>query len=111
MTIQITIIGLGQIGTSIGLCLSGDKNFRRVGHDRELEFARTAEKMGALDKVDLNLPHSVRDADIVILSIPVDQIQETLEYITQDPPSWGSRIGHSSGKGISYELDQPAPAC
>ena len=57
MTVQITIIGMGQIGTSLGLALSGKEDLlRRVGHDRDLSKARRAEKMGALDRVEINLP-------------------------------------------------------
>ena len=34
MTVQITIIGMGQIGASIGLALGEHKDlFMRVGHD------------------------------------------------------------------------------
>lgn len=85
MAVQITIIGLGQIGASIGLALKDRKDqLIRVGHDKEIEVSRKAEKMGAIDRVDINLPHSVRDADLVILSLPVDQIRETLEIIAPD---------------------------
>ncbi len=82
MTIQISIVGLGQIGASIGLALAEqDAVLRRVGHDREIQIARFAEKQGAVDQVMTNLPNAVREADIVILSLPVDQIQETMEII------------------------------
>lgn len=85
MTIQVTIIGLGQIGTSIGLALAPHKELlHRVGHDRNLEIARRAEKVGALDRVSINLPASVREADLVILSLPMDQIRETMEGIALD---------------------------
>jgi prephenate dehydrogenase len=85
MTIQITIIGLGQIGTSIGLALADKKDLlTRVGHDREPRVAKQAEKLGAFDKVLGNIYNSVKDADIVILALPVDQIQEMLEFIGQD---------------------------
>lgn len=85
MTIQITIIGMGQIGTSVGLALAEQKELvRRVGHDKELKLSRQAEKMGALDRVEINLPHSVRDADLVLLALPVDQIKPTLEIIASD---------------------------
>lgn len=85
MTIKITIIGLGQIGASIGLALAEHgEMFERVGHDREPEIARRAQKLGAVDRVALNLPSSVRDADIVLLSLPVDQIQETLTLVAND---------------------------
>jgi prephenate dehydrogenase len=85
MAVQITIVGLGQIGTSIGLALAGKQELiYRVGHDREIGIARRAEKMGALDKVVANLPAAVREADIVMLSLPVDQIRDTLTIIKED---------------------------
>jgi prephenate dehydrogenase len=46
--------------------------------------ARQAEKLGAVDKVALNLPNSVREADLVLLALPTDQIRETMEYIAGD---------------------------
>lgn len=85
MTVQITIVGLGQIGTSMGLALAGRQELiYRVGHDREIGIARQAEKMGALDRVAANLPAAVREADIVMLALPVDQIRETLTLIKED---------------------------
>jgi prephenate dehydrogenase len=82
MTVQITIIGMGQIGTSIGLILYRHSDLvKRVGHDKEIGIARKAERMGALDRVDLNIPHAVENADIVVLSLPLDQIQEMLKII------------------------------
>ncbi len=84
MTIQITIIGLGQIGASIGLALAEHKNLIRVGHDKDMTTAKTAKKMGAVDNVKRNLPNSVRDADIIILSLPFSEIRETLGYIKED---------------------------
>lgn len=85
MTTQITIVGLGQIGASIGLALAEQEQvFQRIGHDIHLEAARRAQKMGAIDKVAINLPSAVREADLVILSVPADQLRETLEIIAQD---------------------------
>ncbi|MBN2550059.1 MAG: prephenate dehydrogenase [Anaerolineales bacterium] len=85
MTVQITIVGLGQIGASVGLALANQQNqLLRVGHDLEVQIARRAEKMGALDRVDLNLPHAVRGADLVLLALPLDQIRPTLEIIASD---------------------------
>ena len=84
MTLQITIIGLGQIGASIGLALAEHKNLLRVGHDKNMTTAKTAQKTGAVDKINRNLPSSVRDADIIILSLPLSEIRETLGYIKED---------------------------
>ncbi len=84
MSIQITIIGLGQVGSSIGLALAGQKNIKRVGHDKDISAARAAQKAGAVDDVKINLPSSIRDANIVLLCIPLSEIQETLEIIAPD---------------------------
>lgn len=85
MTIQISIIGLGQIGTSIGLALANQGELiKRIGHDKDGNTARRAAQMGAVDKIEGNLPASVRNADIVMLTLPINQIRETLEYIVPD---------------------------
>lgn len=85
MTVQITIIGTGQIGASIGLALGEHKDlFIRVGHDKNMRVANRAKEMGAVDRVDGNLPSSVAKAAIVILALPLDQIQDTLEHISAD---------------------------
>ncbi len=85
MAIQITIIGLGQIGGSIGLALAGQKAaLKRVGHDKKVDVERAAQSKGAVDEVKHNLPSAVRDADLVLLCLPVSQVRETLEFIAPD---------------------------
>lgn len=87
MTVQITIIGTGQIGASIGLALGEHKDlFVRVGHDKDIRIANRAKDMGALDRVALNLPGSVENAAVVILALPLDQVRETLEHIASALP-------------------------
>jgi prephenate dehydrogenase len=82
MAVQITIIGTGQIGASIGLALGEHEDmFVRVGHDQDNRVANRAKDMGALDRVDNNLRSSVAKAEIVILALPFDQIRETLQLI------------------------------
>jgi prephenate dehydrogenase len=85
MPVQITIVGLGQIGTSIGMALGKHPSLlHRVGHDKNLSTAKKAEKKGALDAVKINLPAAVRDAKIVVLSLPMHEIRETLQVIAED---------------------------
>ena len=85
MTVQITIIGMGQIGTSIGLALAGKGDLlHRVGHDRQVSIAQKAQKLGALDRAEFNLPRSVEQADLVLLCLPLDQVRETMAIIAQD---------------------------
>jgi prephenate dehydrogenase len=88
MTLQMTIVGLGQIGASAGLALAEHKNMlHRVGHDKNPGVAKQAQKMDAVDDVKFNLPAAVRDSKIVLLSLPVHEIRATLEVIAQDLPS------------------------
>lgn len=85
MPVQITIIGLGQIGASLGLALAAHKDkVTTVGHDKDFGVERLAQKNGVVEKTNHNLPSSVEDANIVALAIPVHQVRETLGYIAQD---------------------------
>ena len=84
---QVTIVGLGVTGTSLGLALrkaSGD--IRIVGHDRESAAAAAARKAQAVDRTDWNLPNACREASIVILALPLSEIRDTLAVIGPDLP-------------------------
>jgi prephenate dehydrogenase len=85
MTINLTIVGLGQIGGSIGLALKEQAGvIKRIGHDKDPAIARQAEKAGAVDKVSINLISAVSEADLVILAIPLDQVEETMKLIAPE---------------------------
>jgi prephenate dehydrogenase len=85
MAVQITIIGTGQIGASVGLALAPHTNqLLRVGHDKEYSIAQKAKSMGAFDQININLPASVEKADIVFLALPIHEIYETVRIIIPD---------------------------
>jgi prephenate dehydrogenase len=85
MTVKITIIGLGQIGASMGLALAKHKDqVTTLGHDKSPEIARQAQKLGAVESISYNLPASAEGADVIILAIPFDEIYATLKFIGQD---------------------------
>jgi prephenate dehydrogenase len=82
VTINISILGLGQVGASLGLALKDHKDkIFRTGSDREPITAQRAQKIGAVDHIAYNLSAAVEKADVVIMALPVDQIRETLEFI------------------------------
>ena len=85
MPVQITIIGLGQTGASIGLALAAhkDKVFT-IGHDIDYGVEQRAKKMGAVEETNHNLPSALDQADLIILAIPVHQIKQTFRYIADD---------------------------
>lgn len=85
MSVQITIVGLGQIGSSIGLALKAHNvDVHCVGHDKSPEVAKESQKAGAVDDVKYNLPASIYEAKIVILALPLAAVRETLEIIAPD---------------------------
>ncbi len=82
MTLQIAILGLRQIGASIGLRLGQHpERFRRIGYDSDLLLARDARRYGALDAVR-DEPHgAVEDADLVLLCLPSGEMRQAMESI------------------------------
>ncbi len=80
---QIAIIGLGQIGGSVGLALKkANSSLRRVGFDKNPSVLSAAEALGAIDQGVRRLSDAIRDADIILLSLPLSQIPEMLGHIT-----------------------------
>ena len=85
MTVQFTLIGLGQVGTSIGLALAGHGgDIKRVGYDRLLDVQQKAKKMGAVDTAPYNLHEAMNGADVVLLCLPLSAVEETLKLIGPD---------------------------
>ena len=81
MTTTIGIIGLGQIGASVGLALKSKIGSERVlGHDRDGDVARVAESMGAVDAT-ASLRDVVRDAQVVFLCLPLAEMRETVSRV------------------------------
>ena len=82
---QITIVGLGLIGSSIGLGLKElEQNYTIVGHDKDHKPMDRAGKLGAVDKTHWNLIAACEDADMIILAIPINDIGPTMEAIKLD---------------------------
>ncbi|MBM3926398.1 MAG: prephenate dehydrogenase/arogenate dehydrogenase family protein [SAR202 cluster bacterium] len=80
---KIAIIGMGLIGTSLGLALKTVqlKDVQLVGVDLERSRANKAHKMGAIDKVEGNIPTAVQDAEIVFIATPVMAMKDVMETI------------------------------
>ncbi len=82
MTGQIAIIGLGQIGASVGMALKqANSSLRRVGFDKDSAVSNAAPVAGAVDQTVRRLPDAIRDADIVLLALPLGAMPEMLKYI------------------------------
>lgn len=77
-----TIIGLGRIGTSLGMAIRGRMGKSRVvGYDANNDAQNLARRMGAVDEVEWNLDKAVADADLVIAATPAGSLFEVFELI------------------------------
>ncbi len=73
---NVTIIGLGLIGGSIGLGLrrwstANGNALRVVGFDEDIDKQSKAKGIGAVDAVEWSLAKSLTSADVVIVATPV----------------------------------------
>ena len=80
---KISIIGVGLIGGSIGLAVKRLKLAHEVTGSTSCKATLTkAIKSKAIDKGSLDLGECVKDADLVILAVPVAEMKNILTLIT-----------------------------
>jgi len=77
---NITIVGLGLIGGSMARDLKSQLNVRVKGVDTSAHHSRLAGELGLVHEM-VNLNDGLNGADIVILAVPVDKIEEMLPDI------------------------------
>jgi len=76
---QVTIIGVGLIGGSVGLAVHARKLAARVvGVGRDSKTLARAVELGAIDSFTVELSAGVKDADLVVVCTPVDRIAEVI---------------------------------
>jgi prephenate dehydrogenase len=89
-TLTITILGLNRVGASVGLALKryvkkgGKYRFDLVGHDFNSDNEKQALKMGAVDRVERKPFDAVRNADLVVLGVSYEDVEETYRSIRGD---------------------------
>lgn len=82
MQIKLAIVGLGQIGASLGLALQPyQEKVIRIGYDRDFTIQDRALQMGAIDQKSSTPVEAVQTADVVFLSVPLDELKPILQKI------------------------------
>jgi prephenate dehydrogenase len=82
MTVQMTVIGLNQVGVSLGLAVkAANAPITLVGCEPDPQAEQKAQKMGAFEKTVHKLSAAVENADIVVMCLPVDEVHKSLETI------------------------------
>lgn len=89
--VTVAILGLGRLGTSIGLALKryntkpdAIHKFLITGYTTIGAQGRDAQKLGALDTTARNAGDAVRGRDIVVIAMPYAEVESTYDYIGQD---------------------------
>ncbi len=81
---RVLIIGLGQIGGSLGLDLVADNIVGEVvGYDPDLSVLDEAGRRRVIDTAAATLEAGIEHADIVILAAPLRQIIEVLPVVAE----------------------------
>lgn len=82
----VTIIGLERMGASIGLAVkAAGAGLTVVGHDRSRDLAQTAkDTVGAVDQVEWNLINAAAAADILVLAVPLTELETIFPAIGDD---------------------------
>jgi prephenate dehydrogenase len=108
---KAALIGTGLIGGSIGIALR-EKHLVKViyGYDSDPESGAAAVEKGAIDFVADSTLDAVRDADLVILAVPV---MSTLQLLKEIIPAVGSGavitdVGSTKGS-IMAAVEQMLP--
>jgi prephenate dehydrogenase len=79
---RLTIIGVGLIGGSLARALRAAGQVGEVtGYGRSLGNLQLAQELGVIDRVAVNPADAVREADMVVLAVPVGNMHEILESI------------------------------
>ncbi len=78
---RVAILGTGLIGSSVGLALKAARpGAQIVGYDASGQNVRDAQRARAIDRGG-SLSEAVRDAELVVLAVPVHAMQALLEEI------------------------------
>ncbi|MGB1346774.1 MAG: prephenate dehydrogenase/arogenate dehydrogenase family protein, partial [Pseudomonadales bacterium] len=78
---KVLIVGLGLIGGSLAAALRDLDKHQVWGFDANEQSMAQAVEQGIIDSSISDLPQAVRDADVVVLAVPVKAIAELIELI------------------------------
>ena len=79
---RLSIIGVGLIGGSLARALKKANAVGQVvGYGRNIEHLQKALELGVVDKYETDIAVAVRDADVIVLAVPVGKTLEVLQSI------------------------------
>jgi len=103
---RVAIVGLGQIGGSLGLALESAGGWHRVGFDTRAAVRREAHDKGAVDEVVTTLAAACRDAQLAVVAVPVDVLAGVIDRVAAALPDGAALLdtGSARGGGVTEAL-------
>ena len=103
---RVAIIGLGLLGSSLGMALRG-KPYRRLAWTRRAEIRTAAIEQNVADEIFYTPQEAIRNADLTVLALPIPQIVSFLRDYAEcwQPGSIVTDLG-----SIKYEIMLAASA-
>ncbi|MFQ6002383.1 MAG: prephenate dehydrogenase [Candidatus Zixiibacteriota bacterium] len=82
--LKVLIVGLGQIGGSLGMDLVKKRLVAEVvGFDIDKTLAKKAKRLRAVDSMANSLSEGIGKADLIILAIPIREIKKLIPFVGQ----------------------------
>jgi prephenate dehydrogenase len=85
MALDMLIIGLDQIGASIGMALAqSEMEVRCTGYDPDGKITRHAKQLGVFDQVTSQPVKASKIADVVVIATPSIDVRDLLEMLGEE---------------------------
>ncbi len=79
---NVTIVGLDVVGTSLGLALkAASAEISVTGHDPDAQRVSRAKKLRAIDHSHWNLISACEKSDLILLALGLDAVEDTLRAL------------------------------
>jgi monofunctional chorismate mutase len=102
---RVVLVGLGQVGGSIGLALAANPRWRRVGFDAARGVASAAKRAGAIDEAARSLEEACAGADLAVLAVPVDALPALIARVSAALPRGAALVDTGSARaGVTEAL-------
>ena len=80
--LNLSVLGLNRVGISIGMALAkNSQDIHTVGFDQEKKIKAQVEKRKIFSATTNSLKDAVQSADVVVISLPLDEVQVTFKDI------------------------------
>lgn len=105
MAFEVLLIGLDRVNASIGIAMrNAEGEVQRIGFDPDKNLARKSHSLGAVDQVISHPRSAIKNADLIIFSLPPGEVEVYLENLGSSIKSGAVVMETSPMKSSFFEL-------